>query len=334
MLLLPLLALRALAQDPAPSPPAETPPAAPAAAVEDPPEATPPPPTQVVIQGPTGPVSPWTGTPQALARYERLRLRLVDTPSAGGFVVRDGNGYSYDAWAFARATLDQATLDVLEERARHARLESFFVIGGGALLASLSVVPLLFIEDVRGPDQSDYVLDPNDFPSDDSYQAAQADATALYELALLQTQSVAGQNENRRWTALTLGSTGTLVMFAGTIHHDRRVSELVPLTELYGRTRAEELVEQYNAGLRGRLGVLPAEGYEPPTPPADAPPSEGEGDELDERPNDPEPDDTDPGDPPDEVPASGGPAEPLRPAPPLQIAPFVAPGMVGLRGRF
>jgi hypothetical protein len=291
------------------------------------------PPTRVVIAAAAPTL---VGAPADLARYERLRLRVVVNAKSRTWRVEDGLGNALDAWTLARLTEDEAAVADLTARSNEARYWLYGMTAGGLVVAASAFLPLLAIEDVPVPDEGDYELSPSDFPDDRSYQIAQEDADARYQLALLATSTGTGRNEERRWKATFFGISGTMIAAMAPFRYDYVMQRESAPSQTWSREDVERRVETYNEALRYKLnlkyevldgdaaeGWAPAEAEVPGAPPrAPAP--------LD-------PDAVDPSTfKPEAEPADGAPAgEPLPKAGPLPKAQlFVGPGMLGLRGTF
>ena len=296
------------------------------------------PPTKVVI-APAAPTL--VGAPADLARYERLRLRVVVNSKTRAWRVEDGLGNALDAWTLARLTQDTAAEADLTARSNEAKYWLYGMTAGGLVVAASSFLPLLAIEDVPVPDEGDYELSPSDFPDDRSYQIAQEDADARYQLALLATSTATGRNEERRWKASFFGISGAMIAAMAPFRYDYVMQRESAPSQTWSREDVERRVETYNEALRYKLNLRyelldgdAAEGWAPdeqeiPGAPPRAPAT------LD-------PDAVDPSTfKPEAEPTEGGPAEPAPAGEPLpQGGPlpkaqlFVGPGMLGLRGTF
>lgn len=316
--------------------PAATPSDTPSGAPTDPAAIDFAPPTKVVIASPTPTL---VGAPADLARYERLRLRVVVNSKTRVWRVEDGLGNALDAWTLARLTQDTAAEADLTARSNEAKYWLYGMTAGGLVVAASSFLPLLAIEDVPVPDEGDYELSPSDFPDDRSYQIAQEDADTRYQLALLATSTATGRNEERRWKASFFGISGAMIAAMAPFRYDYVMQRESAPSQTWSREDVERRVETYNEALRYKLnlryelldgdaaeGWAPAEAEVPGAPPRAPTP-------LD-------PDAVDPGtfkpEDPDAQPAEGAPAgEPLPQGGPLPKAQlFVGPGMLGLRGTF
>ncbi|MCK6520280.1 hypothetical protein L6R49_02460 [Myxococcota bacterium] len=298
------------------------------------------PPTRVVFAPPT-PVL--VGTPADIARYERLRLRVVVNAKTRAWRVEDGLGNALDAWTLARLTQDEAAEADLTARTNEARYWLYGMTAGGLVLSASAFLPLLAIEDVRVPDEDDYVLSPSDFPDDRSYQIAQEDADARYQLALLATNTATGRNEERRWKATFFGISGAMIAAMGPFRYDYVMQRESAPSQTWSREEVERRIELYNESLRYKLNVRvelvqgdAAEGWAPDeaqdevpsAPPAEPDPADP--DALDPSTFKAAPGEATPGDV-----APSEPGEPLPKGGPLPKAQlFLGPGMLGLRGTF
>jgi hypothetical protein len=294
------------------------------------------------------PVAPTlVGAPADLARYERLRLRVVVNAKTRTWRVEDGLGNALDAWTLARLTHDTAAEADLTARSNEAKYWLYGMTAGGLVVAASAFLPLLAIEDVPVPDEDDYELSPSDFPDDRSYQIAQEDADTRYQLALLATSTGTGRNEERRWKATFFGISGTMIAAMAPFRYDYVMERERAPSQTWSREDVERRVETYNEALRYKLNlkyeVLDGDAAEGWAPAEEAAPA-GEA-APDAAPRAPAPLDPDAVDPstfkpdaedPDAEPTDGAPAgEPLPKAGPLPKAQlFVGPGMLGLRGTF
>jgi hypothetical protein len=296
------------------------------------------PPTKVVI-APAAPTL--VGAPADLARYERLRLRVVVNAKTRVWRVEDGLGNALDAWTLARLTQDDAAEADLNARSNEARYWLYGMTAGGLVVAASAFLPLMAIEDVPVPDEEDYELSPSDFPDDRSYQIAQEDADTRYQLALLATSTGTGRNEERRWKATFFGISGVMIASMAPFRYDYVMQREAAPSQTWSREEVERRIETYNEALRYKLnlryelldgdaaeGWAPAEQELPGAPPRAPAPLDP--DALDPSTFKPGADD------PDAEPAQGAPAgEPLPQGGPLPKAQlFVGPGMLGLRGTF
>ena len=286
------------------------------------------------------------GAPADLARYERLRLRVVVNSKSRTWRVEDGLGNALDAWTLARLTQDAEAEADLTARSNEARYWLYGMTAGGLVVAASAFLPLLAIEDVPVPDEDDYELSPSDFPDDRSYQIAQEDADTRYELALLATSTAAGRNEERRWKATFFGISGSMIAAMAPFRYDYIMQRESAPSQTWSREDVERRVETYNEALRYKLNVryellegdaaegrAPAEEpTTPETPVEGSPPAE----DAATPPAKPAPVDPDAVDPSLFKPDVEEPdAEPLPKAGPLPKAQlFVGPGMLGLRGTF
>jgi hypothetical protein len=293
------------------------------------------PPSRVVI-APAAPTL--VGAPADLARYERLRLRVVVNAKTRVWRVEDGLGNALDAWTLARLTEDAAAEADLTARSNEAKYWLYGMTAGGLVVAASAFLPLMAIEDVPVPDEGDYELSPSDFPDDRSYQIAQEDADTRYQLALLATSTATGRNEERRWKATFFGISGAMIAAMAPFRYDYVMQRESAPSQTWSREDVERRVETYNEALRYKLNlryeVLEGDAADGWAPAEEAAPA-GEA-APDAPPRAPAPLDPDAVDPSTFKPDAEDPAgEPLPKAGPLPKAQlFVGPGMLGLRGTF
>ena len=294
------------------------------------------PPSRVVI-APAAPTL--VGAPADLARYERLRLRVVVNSKTRAWRVEDGLGNALDAWTLARLTQDAAAEAELTARTNEARYWLYGMTAGGLVLSASAFLPLLAIEDVPVPDEDDYILSPSDFPDDRSYQIAQEDADSRYQLALLATSTATGRNEERRWKAAFFGISGAMLASMAPFRYDYVMQRESAPSQTWSREEVERRIETYNEALRYKLnlkyevlegdaaeGWAPAEEEAPGAPPREPAPLAPDAvhpDTFTAAPGAAEPADAAP---------AGEPLPKGGPLPKAQL--FVGPGMLGLRGTF
>jgi hypothetical protein len=278
------------------------------------------------------------GAPADLARYERLRLRVVVNSKTRVWRVEDGLGNALDAWTLARLTQDAAAEADLTARSNEAKYWLYGMTAGGLVVAASAFLPLMAIEDVPVPDEGDYELSPSDFPDDRSYQIAQEDADTRYQLALLATSTATGRNEERRWKATFFGISGAMIAAMAPFRYDYVMQRESAPSQTWSREDVERRVETYNEALRYKLNlryeVLEGDAADGWAPAEEAAPA-GEA-APDASPRAPAPLDPDAVDPSTFKPDAEDPAgEPLPKAGPLPKAQlFLGPGMLGLRGTF
>lgn len=236
------------AKAPAPAAPAATPPltlpttptpvsiaAPPAAPILDIP-LPPTPPPAVPSPADTDLPDPEPLAPQVLASpNDRLKLNRTDT----GWEVVNDDGRKLTADRFAEVVGDIhyfVDRDADLKRVRAARTGLYIT---GATLFVGAVVAAA-VDGPRAPDESNYLVDPDNYGSYEQYQSARDSAEAAWE------EDYGRYREGRWWSAAFCAASGTFaIVSAPLLGRDVRERRIHP-DHVWTEKRAKEMIERHN----------------------------------------------------------------------------------------